>query len=378
MIRTSIRSVVAPTAAALALGLALTGCSAGNETSSGGSSSGGSSGGSGGSSSGGSLSGTLSGAGSSAQEAAQGAWAAGFQSANSGATINYDPVGSGGGREQFLAGGVQFAGSDSYMTTDEVKMSKKSCSGSTAFEVPDYVSPIAIVYNLQGVTNLQLSAKTAAEIFSGTITMWNDPAIKAENSGASLPAQRIVPVHRSDDSGTSDNFTQWLSAAGGGAWKPAPDGVWPFKSGEGADGTSGVIQAVTNGNGTIGYADDSQAGQLSVAKIKVGSAYTAPSAAGAAKTVDVSKPVSGRSSNDLAVDVDRTTTESGAYPLILVSYLIGCPTYPSSSAKLVKGYLSYIVSTEGQQAAAKSAGSAPLSSATQQKAAAVVDKVAAQ
>ena len=367
MKRTSIRSMVAPTAAVLALGLSLTACGAANEaptqaaTKS-------------------KLSGTLNGAGSSAQEAAQGAWQAGFQTNNPGVTVNYDPVGSGGGREQFLSGGVQFAGSDSYLADDELASSKKACNGQAALEVPDYVSPIALVYNLPGVDNLQLSAKTAAGIFSGKITSWDDPAIKADNPGSKLPAQKIAPVHRSDESGTTDNFTQWLSAAGEGGWTAEPDSVWPTKGGEGAQGTSGVIDAVTNGKGTIGYADESQAGDLSVAKIKVGSQYVAPSAEGAAKVVDISKPVSGRdASTDLAVDIDRTTTESGSYPLVLVSYLIACPSYKDkATADLVKGYLSYIVGTSGQQAAAKTAGSAPLSNELSSKAGAVIDKITAK
>ena len=370
MKRTSFRTVVVPTAAAVALGLGLSACGAANEAPSG----------NGDSSNAASskLSGTLNGAGSSAQEAAQGAWTAGFQSSNPDVTVNYDPVGSGGGREQFLGGGVQFAGSDSYLADDELASSKKVCNGEAAFEVPDYISPIALVYNLDGVDNLQLSAKTAAGIFSGKITTWDDPAIKADNPGAKLPGDKISPVHRSDESGTTDNFTQWLSAAGEGAWTAEPDSVFPVKGGEGAQGTSGVIDAVKNGKGTIGYADESQAGDLSVAKIKVGNAYVAPSAEGAAKVVDISKPVSGRSTTDLAVDVNRTTTEAGAYPLVLVSYLIGCPSYKDqATADLVKGYLSYIVSGEGQQAAAKTAGSAPLSSTFSDKATAVVEKIKA-
>jgi len=368
--RTSIRTAGVTAVAALALGASLAGCSAGNETNADASTP---------KSGGAQLSGTLNGAGSSAQEAAQGAWTAGFQSANSGVTVNYDPVGSGGGREQFLAGGVDFAGSDSYLADDEVAKSKKVCGGQPALEVPDYVSPIALVYNLSGVDKLQLSAKTAADIFSGKVKTWNDPEIKADNPGASLPGDRITPVHRSDESGTSANFTDWMSKAGGGAWTSAPDSVWPVKGGEGAQGTSGVIDAVKNGKGTIGYADDSQAGDLSVASIKVGGAYVAPSADGAAKVLDVSKPAAGRGGNDLAIDVDRTTTESGAYPLLLASYLIACPTYQDpAKADLVKGYLSYIVGSDGQAASAKAAGSAPLSAALAGKASAVVNKIAAQ
>ena len=366
MKRTNFRGLVAPTAAVLALGISVSACGAANEKAADSSSSS-------------KLSGTLNGAGSSAQEAAQGAWQAGFQTTNPNVTVNYDPVGSGGGREQFLAGGVNFAGSDSYLKDEELAQSKSVCGGKTAIEVPDYVSPIAIVYNVDGVKDLQLSAKTAAKIFSGSITSWDDPAIKAENPSAKLPATKITYVHRSDDSGTTKNFTDWMSKAGEGAWTSDPDGLWPTKGGEGANGTSGVIDAVTNGKGTIGYADDSQAGDLSVAKIKVGSVYNAPSTDGAAKAVEGAKPVSGRESTDLALDIDRTTTEQGAYPLSLVSYLVGCPTYKDkATADLVKSYFSYVVSTAGQKAANTTAGSAPLPASLASKAAGVVGQIAAK
>ena len=368
MKRTSFRTAALPTVGALALGLSLSACGAANE-----------SGASASQSDGPALSGTLNGAGSSAQEAAQGAWQSGFQTKNPDVTVNYDPVGSGGGREQFLAGGVDFAGSDSYLSEEELAASKKVCNGATALEVPNYVSPIALVYNVEGVEDLQLSAETAAGIFDGDIKSWDDPAIKAENPDATLPGERIVPVHRADESGTTDNFTQWLSAASEGAWAHEPDGVWPVKGGEGAQGTSGVIEAVTNGKNTIGYADESQAGDLSVASIKVGEAYVAPSADAAAKVVDVSPRVDGRAENDMAVEVDRTTTESGAYPLVLVSYVIACPTYADEAkSELVKGYLTYVLGTSGQSAAAEAAGSAPLSASFGKDAVAVVDKIAAK
>jgi phosphate transport system substrate-binding protein len=175
-------------AMSLTVALGLSACGASNESSSSGGNS---------SSSGGSLSGDLNGAGSSAQEAAMAAWKAGFQTANPNVTVNYDAVGSSGGREQFIAGGVDFAGSDSYFTTDELKSAAKTCGG-PAIEVPVYVSPIAIVYNLSGVTKLQLSPQTLAKIFTGKITTWNDPAIAADNPGVNLPSTAISPVHRSD------------------------------------------------------------------------------------------------------------------------------------------------------------------------------------
>jgi phosphate transport system substrate-binding protein len=369
--RTSIRRLAAPAIAALALGMTLTACGAANETSSGSDSSNASSE---------SLSGELAGAGASSQEKAQEAWATGFQGAHSGVTLTYDPVGSGDGRKQFIAKGVSFAGSDSYLSDDEGELSaaKDRCGGEDPIEVPAYVSPIAIVYNLEGVDSLQLSAKTIAGIFDNKITTWNDPAIAAENPDVKLPATAITPVHRSDDSGTTKNFTDYLAKAGEGAWKHDAQDAFPTK-GEAAEGTSGVIAAVTNGKGTIGYADESQAGDLGQVKVKVGDQYVAPSAEGAAKVVASSPAAKGRADVDMAVDLDRKTTETGAYPVVLLSYLIACQTYDDANeAALVKAYLEHTVSDEGQQAAAKHAGSAPLDPAVADKAKGILEKIKAK
>ncbi len=365
MKRTSIRRAALPGIAVLGLAVSVSACAAGNESNSSGSSSG-------------SLSGTLNGGGSSAQESAMSAWRAGFQSQNGdGVTVNYDPVGSGTGRANFISGAYMFAGSDAALSTDagELDKAKQRCGGDV-IEIPDYVSPIAVVYNLDGVDNLQLSPETLADIFAGKITKWNDPAIAKDNPDAQLPSTRITPVHRSDDSGTTENFTDYLNQASNGHWKWAKDGVWPIKGGESGEGTSGLVAAVKAGQGTIGYADESQAGSLGQAAIKVGSTYNKPSAEGAAKVLAVSPRTQGRGKNDMAIDVDRTTTESGAYPIMLTSYLLACPTYDNANdAALVKGLLSYIVSDAGQQAAAKQAGSAPLDSKLAGQAKSIVDQI---
>jgi phosphate transport system substrate-binding protein len=337
---------------------------------------GGGSGGGGGSSSS-SLSGEIAGAGSSAQEAAQEAFIANFQKANSDVTISYDPVGSGGGREQFIAGGVAFAGSDSPLAEDEYADAKKRCSGGDVVQVPDYISPIAVVYNLNGVDNLQLSADTIAGIFAQKIKNWNDPKIKADNPGVDLPDTRITPVNRSDDSGTTANFTDYMSKTAGSVWTSSPDDTWPIKGGEAAEGTSGVVEAVGAGDGAVGYADFSQAGDLGVAKLKVGDKYVAPSAAEAAKVLELSpkdKKLS-FSPNVWAFAIDRTTTEPGTYPNILVSSLIGCTKYSGNTGAIVKGFFNYAISADGQAAAAKNAGSAPLTDALRAKIQPAVDAI---
>jgi phosphate transport system substrate-binding protein len=312
----------------------------------------------------GDVSGTIAGAGSSAQQAAQEAWVAKFEDQNSSATVSYDPIGSGGGRDQFIAGGnTAFAGSDSPFDTDELPKATQRCAPGDLVQVPNYISPIAIIYNLSGVDNLQLSPDTTAKIFKGEITTWDDPAIKADNPGANLPSTKITPVHRSDESGTTANFTDYLHSAAPSVWTDDPDSTWPLQSGESGAQTSGMVQAVNAGDGAIGYADASQAGDLGVAKVKVGNTYVAPSANGAAADFDQSKkdPELSQGKYVFAYTVDRTSTDPSTYPVLLVSYLMGCTKYPSAdTTKLVKAYFNYVISSDGQQAAAQNAGSAPL------------------
>jgi len=355
----------APAAAAVFV-LAAAGCGASNEA--------GADGGSGSD-----LSGELSGAGASSQEEAAAAWMKGFQTAHPDVTVNYDPVGSGAGREQFTAGGnIAFAGSDEYFPDDELAAAEKRCD-SDVVEVPVYVSPIAVIFNVDGVDELNLSPKTLGAIFAGTITKWNDPAIVAENPDAGLPNAPITAVHRSDESGTTANFTDYLDQASGGSWSHGLVETWPVKSGEAAEGTSGVVSAVKNGKGTIGYADASQAGDLGVANIEVGKEFVSYSPEAAAATLDASKPVSGRSDTSMALDIDRTTTAKGVYPIVLVSYGIACSEYDSEEeASLVREYLGYVVSPEGQRAAAEQAGSAPLSDQMATDATEIVENISAK
>jgi phosphate transport system substrate-binding protein len=309
------------------------------------------------------LSGKLAGAGASSQEAAQNAWIAGFQTANPDVTVAYDPVGSGGGREQFVAGAVDFAGSDAALEDEELTGAEKRCGGADKLiELPAYVSPIAVIYNVDGVDNLQLSPATVAGIFLGKIKKWNDAAIAADNPGAKLPDTAIVPVHRSDESGTTENFTDYLNKTAGDVWTAEASGEWPTKGGEAADGTSGVVAAVKNGSGTIGYADASQAGELGKAKIKVGENFVEPSAEAAAKILEESKRTEGAGKHVWTYELNRETDAEGTYPVVLTSYLLGCTSYPDAAkSELVKGFFNYIISAEGQSKAAETAGSAPLS-----------------
>lgn len=361
------------TAASLLLvgGLVLTGCGASGDPAAAGSGTGSDAGGS---------AAQLAGSGSSAQEAAQNAWTQNYIATHPGSQITYEAVGSGTGREQFISGAVSFAGSDDAMDADEIAKASQTCQGGEAFDVPVYISPIAIVYHLDGVKDLQLSPATIAGIFSGTITSWNDPAIAKDNPDATLPDTKIVPVHRSDKSGTTGNLTDFLTETAPDAWQPGRVEEWPFKGGQAGEGTSGLISTVQGGEGTIGYADFSKAGDLGVAKVKVGDAYVAPTAEGASKAVEASpRDTEGRGDKDVVVKVDRTQTDKDIYPLVLVSYLVACDTYAdAATADAVKAYGTYVVSADGQKAAAENAGSAPLGDKLSADAAASLGSISAK
>jgi phosphate transport system substrate-binding protein len=322
------------------------------------------------------LSGTINGAGASSQQAAVQGWVAGYNAQQPDVTVNYDPVGSGGGREQFLSGGVDFAGSDSPLDEEELTQAEERCGTDGIFELPNYISAIAVVYNLPGVDDLNLSPATLAGIFTGAITTWDDAAIAADNPDATLPSTSITPVHRADDSGTTNNFTQYLSATAPDVWTEEPDGEWPLEGGEAANQTSGMISAVQAGEGAIGYADESQAGDLGVANIGVGGEFVAPSPEGAAAVVEGSELQSGRGEYDFAYDINRTTENPDEYPIVLVSYHIGCISYDDATqADLVKSFMSYVISSEGQDAAASAAGSSPISDSLREQAQTAVDAI---
>ena len=322
----------------------------------------------------GDLSGTLAAAGASSQESAMAAWAAGFQAAYPDVVVSYDPVGSGGGRTQFVEGGIALAGSDAPLDDEELAAAQERCAPGAVAELPLYVSPIAVVFNLDGVDTLNLAPATVAGIFARTITRWDAPEIAAANPGVVLPDLAITPVTRSDESGTTENFTEYLAAAAPEAWPFEPSGNWPLDGGQSAQGTSGVVQTVTDGTGTIGYADASKAGTLGTVALGVGDAYVPFSPEAAAALVDVSPRAEGRPATSLVVDLDRTSTAPGTYPLVLVSYTLACTAYDDAAqAELVAAFLTYVASEAGQATAASAAGSAPISPTLREQVLAVVE-----
>ncbi|MCC3294399.1 phosphate ABC transporter substrate-binding protein PstS [Arthrobacter sp. zg-Y411] len=309
------------------------------------------------------LSGVLSGAGSSAQGPAMDAWIAGFGTLHPKVQLQYSPDGSGAGRSALLAGAVDFAGSDAYLQEEEMATAREVCGPEGALDIPAYISPIAVAFNLPGFESLNLDAATIAAIFRGSIETWDDPAIAALNPGVALPSTRVTPVSRADDSGTTENFTEYLHEVAPDAWPDAPSGTWPGGlEGENAQGNSGVVSTVTRTEGAVTYADDSVIDEsMGTANLLVGEEFVPISAEAASTAVEQSTRVPGRSEHDIALHLDRKTTEPGAYPLVLVSYQIYCSSYDDAAlVERVKAFGEYVVSEAGQAASADAAKSAPI------------------
>ena len=243
--------------------------------------------------SGSSLSGTLDGAGSSFQKTFNEAVIAAFQDANKGVTVTYNPIGSGDGKSALQTKTVDFTGTDSLPKADELK----DYQGGTVLNFPTVAAPITVSYNLPAVKKLQLSGTTLAKIFSLKIKKWNDSAIATDNPGVTLPSTAITVAHRADGSGTTANFTKFLTAVAPTDWTlGSGDTVdWTSLPGTTQGGTknAGVAQIVKTTEGAVGYVDlaDATSSGLQTAwiKNKAGN-YVAPTVAGAAAAGRLSVP----------------------------------------------------------------------------------------
>ena len=321
--------------------------------------------------------GTLNGEGSSAQKNAIEEAIRTFQAKCSGATVNYAATGSGAGIKQFIAGQVDFGGSDSALKTKEkdgkieADEAAKAC-GSPAWNLPMVTGPVAFAYNLKGVDKLIITPEVAAKIFNGVITKWNDPAIVAINKDAKLPDMAIKVFFRSDESGTTDNFTKWLNAAAPSVWTAEPGKKWTGK-GEGKPQNTGVATAVKNAEGGVTYTEWSFAkdNNLGIAQIDNGGGPVELSAESVGKSVATAKQVG--QGNDLALKLDYATKEAGAYPVLLVTYEIVCSKAKDpSKVALTKAFLKHFSSPETQKSL-ESLGYAPLPAAVDTKVIAAID-----
>jgi phosphate transport system substrate-binding protein len=342
-------------AALTAMALSLAACSSSSSSPGGGSSSS-------------SLSGTLNASGSTLQLVYQQAAIQAYKAVQPNVTVNYGGGGSGKGRTDLASGVVQFAGSDSPIPSDEVANFK----GKTVLYYPILISPITVSYNLSGVTGLKLTAPVIAEIFQAKITKWNDSAITALNPGVKLPGTAITIAHRSDSSGTTANFSQFLVEGAPGVWKLGSSSTisWPAAS-RGGNGNGGVAQIVKSTPGAIGYVDyaDAKASGLTYASIKnQAGSYVAPSVSAATTAAD-----------GATVKPDLTFSAiwapgAGSYPITAQSWVLVYQKQSSANTtKMLKAYFGYLVGA-GQQLL-PGLGYAPLPSSIDQKAKAALSKI---
>lgn len=287
---------------------------------------------------------TLKASGSTAQNNAMTRFVKAFETACPGQTLNYTANGSGAGISEFKGNQTDFGGSDSPLSKEEAAAAQERCGGAPAWNLPVVFGPIAVTYNINGVSSLNLDGATLAKIFNGSIKTWNDPAIAAINSGTNLPDTPIHVVFRSDESGTTDNFQRYLDAASNGAWGKGAGKSFKGGVGEGAKGNDGTSAAIKTTEGSITYNEWSfaQNQKLNIAKV-ITSAGPEPVTIGVdsvGKTI-AGATISGQG-NDLVLDTLSfyRPTQPGSYPIVLATYEIVCSKYPDAQAgTAVKAFL---------------------------------------
>jgi len=271
----------------------------------------------GGSSGGSSFSGVpLTGAGATFPDPIYEQWFKDFHSVESGAQINYQAIGSGGGVEQLTKQTVDFGASDAPLQKDQI-----SALPGDVVEIPTVLGGVVFGYNVPGLaTGLKLDGTTAADIFLGSITNWNDPAIAKLNPDMTLPNMPIQVVHRSDESGTTFVFTSWLADESKDWQKQVgADSAVQWPTGSGADGNDGVAAAISQTKGAIGYVsyDFAVASHLGIAQVKRDDGtYVAPSVQSITAAGDILKFPISPDSNIL------NSSASGAYPISTTTYLL--------------------------------------------------------
>ncbi|WP_280334305.1 phosphate ABC transporter substrate-binding protein PstS [Nocardia wallacei] len=319
--------------------------------------------------------------GSSAQKNAMDRFVAAYEANCDGHTLDYTSSGSGAGVNEFIGGQTDFGGSDSPLDAkkDEPNKAAARC-GAPAWDLPTVFGPIAVTYNIDGIDDLVLDGPTAAKIFNGQITKWNDLAIQKLNTAnaSKLPDQDIHVIFRSDESGTTDNFQKYLDAASEGAWGKGAGKGFAGGVGEGAKGNEGTSGAITKTKNSITYNEWSfaRSQNLSVARILTNpsvkpvelNAQSAAAAIASAKIVG--------QGNDLVIDTSSfyKPTDPAAYPIILPTYEIVCSKYSDAdTAKAVKAFLTSAINN-GQNGLDES-GYVPIPDAFKAKLTTAIDAI---
>jgi phosphate transport system substrate-binding protein len=286
---------------------------------------------------------TITGAGSTFVAPLVSAWTADY-GAKTGVQIAYSPVGSGAGIAAISAGQVDFGASDAPLSPAQAQ----GCAG--CVQIPWALSATSIIYNLPGVANnLHMTGAVLARIYLGQVKKWDDPAIKALNPKVNLPSSDITPVYRSDNSGTTYNFTDYLATVSGD-WKSkigiGVNANWP--AGQGGRGSSGVAGVVSNTNGAIGYVDVAYAlkNHLKFMAVKNASGvFTTPGLRGINAAAATIKSVP--ASNEMHI-VNPPKGDRLAYPICTFTYVIA-PAKSSKAADLRKFIFYAVNPTQGQK-----------------------------
>ena len=293
------------------------------------------------------VSGSIKASGSTAQKNAMAEWVNAYQTSCTGATIDYQANGSGAGIKDFINKQTAFAGSDSALKAQDKTDADARCATGPAIDLPMVGGAIVIAYNVSGVSKLVVTPDILAGIFNNTITTWNDPKIAAANPGVTLPSATIAQFHRSDSSGTSDNFTKYLTASAPTAWTLGGSKDWKAPGGQGSKGSDGVASSVKSTANSIGYMELSfaQDAKLPTAWVDNGGGAFEATSANAAKTL-ASATIKG-TGNDLALSIDYATKTG--YPIALVTYEITCEKGGDPAlVPLTKSFLAYAASDEAQ------------------------------
>jgi len=327
----------------------------------------------------------LTASGSTAQANAMTHFADAYQAACPGTTLNYTANGSGAGVQEFLSGKTDFGNSDSALQGDEYKAATQRCGGSDALNIPIVFGPIAVTYNLPEVNVLILDGPTLAGIFSGAITRWDDPAIEALNLPAgrahpdprtAMPAEEIRVIHRSDESGTTDNFQQYLQTASNGVWTRGAGKTFNGGVGQKARGNQGTAEMVKNTPGAISYNEWSSAidQNLPTADIQTPAGITHIGTDWDGRSI-APVTITGQG-NNLVLDMTPAYTPNVkfGYPILLAGYAIVCSRYPDpDTGQAVRSFLQSAI-TIGQTDLNK-VGYIPLPTEFQSKAAEAVKSI---
>jgi phosphate transport system substrate-binding protein len=293
--------------------------------------------------------GTLTGQGSSAQASAMTSLIKRYMAICPQASVTYQVTDSRSGQQAFIAGSVDFAGTDSVLSNPDQLQANARCAPGQAVHLPVVFGPIAITYDLPGVGGLQLSGRTLAKIFAGKLTAWDAPEIRADNPGVNLPPVAITPVHRADASGTTQNFTKYLSAVANSDWTFGADTTWQGPLGAAASGSSGIVSTIAKQAGAIGYVVlyYAQTAKLTTAKIRNGAGeFVGISEDAAAKTI--ASVDLGGTLDDFRLGMNYFSTIAGAYPIVQVTYELLCNAASQVDHTLMRSFLTFACSQDAQ------------------------------